>query len=692
MKKTMFILFSILFLMKTVRAENFYSDYSSFSDYSENYVENSDTTIVESERRYKIYKEQIVDGDYYIEGENPTDLSLIDKNNYIQTEYSLWDKNKPANKNGRDILEKTVYEYREMKKIRYIHVYAIHGSNGGLKVREIEVYNGSDKLNFTYTCENCTGNDNVINDGNLNDSLFIENDCGWMTIDLQDYYDLDMISFKISLYDEGSDVKTYGLKYTGEEDFASKLVAKGYFTYYFHSIDNNDIHTFTTTLDDYDIIFPQWTDPILSEEEVLETRTREVSKYKVYSYRDLKYYYFNNEKVYADGYYLNKAENYPFLDNNIYKDFYRYKTRDKIVISDNLKITSYDMKLSDFILESTVSDIVINGDVDYNQNGFYNISFELPFKTVEKEVEVSILENDYNLLLKQLDEKQKQLDDALLNNNITEKELNDCLLKIKENEQLIMDYEEQIKGLENNLSNNEDLNKTIISLTKAKEKLEKKINSLNDKITNLNNKLSDNKVLITELNSKIKEYQKQEKELNKENKNLDKDNHDLLEKQESYEKQIKDMDTLINSLKKENEEQLEKLKEYNYEELISKVNTVYNKQNETINDLLNQINVLNNKINNQNNSIDALIKYNNDNADKYKNETLKLQILLNDEKNKNHLKSDELNVCLNNEKSIISKYDKTEKKMKQNQILFYIILSLIVVFSMVTLKKINKKF
>lgn len=692
MKKIIFILFTILFLMETVKADVFYSDYGPFSEYTENYIETSDLTITESERRYKIYKEQIMNGNYYIEGENPNTLPFVDKNNFVETEYSSWNKVKPEEKTNRDILEKTIYEYQNMEGVRYIQMYAIHGSNGGLRIREIEVYNGDEKIPLTFKCYNCTGDENILNDGNVNDNLFIKNDSGWMTIDLNDYYALDNISFKIYLYDDGSDVKTYSIKYTKEEDFASQIFAKGYYKNYFTSNSFDDIYPFITTINDYDIIFPEWEEPVLSEKEVLETKTRKVEICKMYSYRDLKYYYFSKERIYTDGYYMETNEEYPFIDNNIYKDFYRFKTRERIVISDNLKITSYDTKLSDFILESTISDILINGEVDYTKNGFYDVTFELPFQSVQKKVEVSILENDYNLLLKELEEKEKLLDEATSKNEVTEKELNDLLLQIKENEQLIKDYEEQIKSLNNDLSDNKELYKKIETLMKEKEKLEKKVNSLNDKITNLNKKLSDNKILIDDLNNKIKEYKAKEKELNKENKNLEKENGNLLKKQEEYEKQISDMDNLINSLKKQNDEQLEKLNNKNYEELVSKVDIVYNNQNKTINELLNQISLLNSKINNQNNSIDNLIKYNNENANKYKNEVGQLQLLLNEEKDKNHLKNDELNVCLNNEKSILSRYEKSKRQIHQNQILFYIILFFLIVFSMVTLKKINKKF
>lgn len=685
MKKTMFILFMILLLMETVKAEVFYSNYGPFNEYTENFVETSDLTITESERRYKIYKEQIVEGNYYIEDENPTYLPFVSKDNFVETEYSTWDKIKPEEKSNRDILEKTIYEYQEMIGVRYIQMYAIHGSNGGLRIREIEVYNGDEKIDFTYACEECIGSENVLNDGMLNEELFLNNDSGWMTIDLNGYYALDNISFKTYLYDEGSDVKTYSIKYTKEEDFASQMFVKGYYKNYFTSKSFDDIYSFITTINDYDIIFPEWKEPVLSEEEVSETKTKKVDVYQMYSYRDLKYYYFNKEKVYADGYYLSSNEEYPFIDNNIYKDFYRFKIRERIVISDNLKITSYDTKLSDFILESTIPDILISGEVDYTKNGFYDISFELPFQSVQKKIEVSILENDYNLLLKELEEKEKLLEEVIIENETAEKELNDSLLKIKENEQLIKDYEEQIRGLNNALSDNKELYKKIETLMKEKEKLEKKVNSLNDKIINLNKKLSDNKILIDDLNNKIKEYKIKEKELNKENGNL-------LKKQEEYEKQISDMDTLINSLKKQNDEQLEKLNGKTYEELVLKVDTVYNNQNKTINELLNQISLLNSKISNQNNSIDNLIKYNNENANKYKNEVGQLQLLLNEEKDKNHLKNDEINVCLNNEKSILSKYEKSKRQIHQNQILFYIILFLLIVFSMVTLKKINKKF
>ena len=126
---------------------------------------------------------------------------------------------------------------------------------------------------------------------------------------------------------------------------------------------------------------------------------------KQYKYIDTLFKEYKAETEYMNGYDLNGTDYFNIKGEE--KTFYRYKTRDKITISDNLTITDKNFNLNNFIQNSTIDNIKIISNIDMNVNGKYDIYFVTPFKTIKEEVIVDIKENLLNLLVTEIEENQK---------------------------------------------------------------------------------------------------------------------------------------------------------------------------------------------------------------------------------------------------------------------------------------------
>ena len=564
--KRKLLFFIMCFLFSTyVNAETFYSDYGEFSDYSEQYLSSNDTTYVEVQRKYKIYKEIYNEGGYYIENQNPSYLPFINKNDYMETQYSSWTKENPENILNRIIEQKMIYEYNNMQKIRYIHLYDFYGSYGVFRISELEVYNGDEKINFTLYCEGCNSNFNnhITNNEIYENRSYITNETGYLRIDLGDYYDLSFITLRTYLFDVGYDVKSFSVNYTKDSAFNSRVYASANLEYYFSYDKCAEIKPFDTDIDDYNVVDPEWQDSIISDSFIEPTKTRKVSNYILYRYKDIKYKYFNYEKEYADGYYVNSNENYPLIDYDNYKDYYRYKVRDKVVINDKLEINFYDFDLKNFILESTIDNINIESNIDYNKNGMYDIVFKLPFKTVQKKVTVFIFDNDYNLLEQKIKELNEQFNKLLMENNLTEAQLNKVLTLQDDNNEKLTIYENKIselndqilkfkKEIELNSITIEELNSKIDLLNAEKSELNEYIIYLENEIKVLNEKINNDIIVIENLKNELQESLIKQEKLVKDNEKLQilynktlSEKQSLISQIDNYEKKMTEMNSLI---------------------------------------------------------------------------------------------------------------------------------------------------
>lgn len=450
-----------LLIILPVKAETYYSDYSNYSNWSLDPVVSSDITDVEIERRYLYYHESI-EGDYYIEGENPSDYPYVDKTNTM-TEVREYEEEYVIKPN--QIVEPVkLYYYKIIMPIRYIVISNIHGSNGRLSFSEGKVLARDTDLDLYTECSTCSSDfQSKFHNENYTDNNYISNG-DTLYIDLNAGLTIDEVLFYLYVRDDESGDMSFTVSFRYEKDGPDYV--RGYFHEY------RDYSMFLITMDFMDLVDPLWSEEKVTEYVVTPTKNRGVRVVDAYRVTNTYYYYYKIIKDYSQVHndYYNK------YDENTYEDYYRYRTRDKVVIADEIIIDN-KQKIEDYILDSTV-EVRVEPELDYSKNGTYNVNFITPFKTINKDVIIDRYENKYNDLnntvdgyLDEIDRLNKELDNS--NNNLDNyiKELNNYMTKLEDTSKELEKYKNKDE-LESYNKYIEELNTYIIEI----EKLNSEIN------------------------------------------------------------------------------------------------------------------------------------------------------------------------------------------------------------------------
>lgn len=526
MKKIILILFFFISCVD-IKAEVFYSDYGSYSAFTEEFIKEDDLISVDIQKRYKLYNEIRSNGNYYIEGNNEKDFPYIDRDDYIVTDFTDWVDKIPDYVPNRMLESKIIYEYSKMKKIRYIHLYNFYGNNGVFKIAELRVYSNNIEIPIKVFCENCSENfsQNVLDGNNYSVRGYVKNTTGYIRIDLNDYYDADTLLIVPYVADSSSEKKRYSLKFTREEDFNSRSYVKGNFNTYFQHQTEDIASPYSFNKKNYQVDDPLYEESKISGGMVLETLTTKVVEHKLYRYKDKLYRYYKYKKEYSNDYYSDKNDKFKYIDKENYKLYYRYKKREKFEIIDDLIIDSYNFNLYKFILNSTLDNIKVQSNVNEKINGIYSVKFILPFIEIERKVVVDIdenkknekekikedLENIKNEQIKDLTNENKKLQDKLnLESSDLIKEFNKCKSLLDETGKNNLLLINEINNCNQRIINQ---NQNIDSLKRINNNnldiYNKKINEIKFSLTNLenkNNKLNNSYNMC--LNSK-KEYYNQ---------------------------------------------------------------------------------------------------------------------------------------------------------------------------------------
>lgn len=375
--KKLFLLFFGLTLTVNVQAKTYYSKYTEFKE-SDIKIEESDIVKTKTEDKYLIYKENKIEAFYpsYMEIEDMT------KTNETKIEVSDWLDEKPNELIGRNIIEKGLYEYQNMKKIKYIKI-----NNKKISISELNILNGSKKIEYE------------IKEG--------------IIIELKE--EIDINDLKIELHIKNTETP-YKLELYGEE-------FKNVYAYAL----NNSLEYIDKEY--FELESPLYEEKVLSETEIKKNKFNIVNLVTKYKTEDLYIKYEKIEREYLEDYFLEPIEGYK-LDLDTKKEFYYIRTRDKVEIKDNLIIDNYNTKLEDFIISTTVDNIKITSNMNYHKNGEYDINFILPFKTVKEKLKVNILENYTKALqvqnnyLKQLEIENNKL---IISNNKLNTEIKEIL-------------------------------------------------------------------------------------------------------------------------------------------------------------------------------------------------------------------------------------------------------------------------
>ena len=454
--KKIFLSVLLFLCFINVQAKDYYSSYSAYSDWSTNEIESSDIVSVEKSIRYKYYHEDI-EGNYYLEDEQDSRYNLKDENKYYYSDYSEYSKLKPEEKKNRVIESVEGYEYSDALKVNRIMINDTHGGANKLYITEIRVLDSNNNdINYdVITCEGCNDQfTNYIHNGIIDERNSYVDNRGFIVLELENEYYFDEITIKVYMYDNTNEYKSYYITLGSLREYHLRY---SYYSEFNSNEIKEEIYNYTNMIQNI-----EWDNPKISLSEVIPNLHTKVDKIPLYHYKDKYIYYYNSNKIYSD--YLTKPTAYynKQSEDSIY--LYRYKTRDKISIQDNIVIIDSKDSIDNYY-KSTVP-VKIEGNIDLNKNGEYHISFITPFKTIEKDIIVNIENNNIK------EEYEKVLEE---NNNLKTKYDN-----------LVSDYNDKMNSIEEMKSNN-DSQKNIELYNNMIEEINKykiKNNELNTEIMN----------------------------------------------------------------------------------------------------------------------------------------------------------------------------------------------------------------
>lgn len=344
MKKILFLFLFLFMGTSSLNAETIYGDYSDTKiSYEE--IKSSDTVKVEEDTLYELYEEKM-------------DIRLVDD----PKDYEVITKEYHSYPTSREEANKIKYEYTYNELSNYDYIYVENISSVSLQITKFILV------------DRHTGNI-ILDDPNpiLNprDRFFIDYEGNLGSLEL--ILELDYLTRPIRV----SGTLEIGLL---KNDKKTKLDEVSYYTPF----------TYTLDFDNYNL-------------EVIDTYSNISDIKPLYSYQEL---YFKEEvmylcyvpvRLYLNEYSKEDTPNYK-VDYSHPKKIYKYQERDKLVIEDNIIITSKDTNLLDFVSNK---DIKYTSNIDYNINGIYKVNYLFNDKTITKDVYVSIEENYIDLINKQ---------------------------------------------------------------------------------------------------------------------------------------------------------------------------------------------------------------------------------------------------------------------------------------------------
>ena len=419
------LLILLCFICFNVDALTYYSEYNDYKESSEK-EEESDIKEVIKVKKYKYYHET-VNKEYFMEGENTIEYPYISDNKKEEVYDTL---ELPNTKQGRKIEEKIKYKYyyKNDSKIRYIKF--------------------ENKLNNKIDCRTL-----IIKNLNTTIDFDMEEENNIIYIDLKDYYDHNNIRMIVTFYDT-MDLYMYFLN--GIEDSLY---------YVRHRFEKNDRQISYSI--NYNSVIPFKSldyEYKLHDTDILDDTMELVEEINYYQVTDTYIEYYNMNKEYSD--YLEQPTTYfDKRDTSDYIEVYKYRTRDKLEIEDELIIYDINTNLNNLIKYST-DKVDINTNL-IDKSGVYDIVFKLNDITVKKKL----------VYFKNNDLENERIKNLLNNyNNVINDQYNiiskkDSIideLNLKNND-LIKTYENKIFNLNtrisfNNKNNNDKYIYTLIIL------------------------------------------------------------------------------------------------------------------------------------------------------------------------------------------------------------------------------------
>ena len=453
MKKILLFLCLFTFSCK-VNAATYYSDYYLYQDWSIEESQSDSLTLVEEEIRYRLYNEKKVYGGY----EQTSEYPLVDVGDYIEEEGNCYDTFQDG------FNEKIVYYYKDLLPSRYIIFSNMNGSYGALRISELKVEANGKNIDYEIiSCDKCNSNfSNYINNGVYKENMSHVSNGGSFKIDLGSEYYLSDLKISLALYDSGGEAEVMTIDVMDSDDIN--------YTYNWRSdyglTSTQSIDFVTLNNNSFVPKVLKYTMEIKSETKPENKINRVIREAKEYCEVIRKYRHYKIIEDYSEEYMKEGNLDYPMCDYDDFRKFYRVYKRDYLTISDSLIIDNENIQLKDFIDSSLSFDI--EGEVDLNKNGVYQVIIDSPIKKVITEVEVFLKTNS---LKEELAIINDRIDDLYLaKENITN---SDELSLFKEE---TLEVYNSLLDLENELVDNEvDL---ISVYNDTKQLIEKLIDEL----------------------------------------------------------------------------------------------------------------------------------------------------------------------------------------------------------------------
>lgn len=475
--KKIFLIILMLFLLnfKAEAKEVYYSEYNDFSDYSLDLIESSELINVEQERRFRFYEELKV-GEYRRLFDDNSKFAYFDLKDKKNSDFSEWSEFRSENLEGRIIETKKFYKIKEPKAISHISFF--NTLDTIITLKDVEIYYLDKKLDYE-----------IILD--LADSDFNIYPWGTITYDLKGYYDLQKITIKVKNieFNGSSEILVLARVLSDYNDYYIN-----YFSYNLMNFNDTNILIDSTNWIRGDA---EYGEEVISESKPSGSSLLLISEITMHRYQDALFYFYNIEKKYIDGYFVD----YPSLikDEDNYEDYYRYQTRDKLEIEDEILIQNHEQKLSDFIKSSVQYEIITN--LDMNKNGIYEVEIKTPFISVKKDVVVNINENnnipitdnnDLNKIIEENSQLKLEINTLLDKNNNLKQELDNLFSDYSDLLNKNNTLEQEFNGLISDYSNLSDKYNNIYKKTENKCEIESNEEKKDHLLNEINNQLSSN--------------------------------------------------------------------------------------------------------------------------------------------------------------------------------------------------------
>ena len=280
------------------------------------------------------------------------------------------------------------------------------------KISEIEIYYKDKQIEYMVNDENLYPN---LNDNDLNTIFENKRSNGNLVLRLNEFYDSK--DLKVILYTPENSHSTFKIYLENKVPI---------------EINNSKKHIITFN----------------NEESSIEA----LYEYKVIN-RLYKYY---DEEKNIKNIYVQNGENLLLDDYKIINIFYK---RDKLILSDSLKINTKEQDINSFILYSS-NKVITNHNIDYTNNGVYKCEFILNDIKVTKDIIVDIKEN--NAIEEIISKENIKTINNKTNNNI---ELN----RIIRREKIKPKKTTSKSTITNNTKKTTEINKTTNNIKKITE-------------------------------------------------------------------------------------------------------------------------------------------------------------------------------------------------------------------------------